>query len=146
MKRYCLAGMQTLVRFSRLGRGRRHLIARATMCLAMASAALAVLPFRRAIRFGSIPISNRGRDAIEDCLWAVEAAARRVPWRAMCIEKGLAAQRLLRRSGMDALLHYGIRHHPESGKLEAHVWVTVDGRSVIGGDQAAGFAEVAGYP
>jgi len=138
--------MQTLVRLSRLGRGRRHLLARATIWLAMASAALAVLPFRRAIRFGSIPLANRRSDDIEDCLWAIETAARRVPWRAMCIEKGLAGQRLLRRSGADARLHYGVRHHPENGKLEAHVWVTIEGRSVIGGQEAAGFAEVAAYP
>jgi len=64
----------------------------------------------------------------------------------MCIEKGLALQRLLRTSGTDARLHYGARHDPVSGRLEAHVWVTVDGRAVIGGEEAVGFAEVASYP
>jgi hypothetical protein len=64
----------------------------------------------------------------------------------MCIEKGLAVQRLLRQSGVDALLHYGAQQIPSSGKLQAHVWVTVGGDAVIGGEEAAGFAELARYP
>lgn len=123
------------------------LLARATIVLAFASAAVAFLPFRRSIRFGCVGANpGASRWSVEDCVWAVEAAARRVPWRAMCIEKGLAAQRLLRASGVDARLHYGARHGPDSAVLEAHVWVTVDGKSVIGGEQAKGFAAVASYP
>jgi hypothetical protein len=64
----------------------------------------------------------------------------------MCSEKGLAAQRRLRRGGIDARLHYGARHDPASGKLEAHVWVTVDGLSVVGGEEAKDFAELESYP
>ena len=71
--------------------------------------------------------------------------SRRLPWRTKCIEKGLAVQRLLRSGGVDALLHYGARH-AENGMLEAHVWVSVDGETVIGGDEAPGFAELAQYP
>jgi hypothetical protein len=64
----------------------------------------------------------------------------------VCIEKGLVVQRLLRGGGVDAILHYGARHNPDTSRLEAHVWVTVDGESVIGGAEATGFAEVAKYP
>jgi hypothetical protein len=64
----------------------------------------------------------------------------------MCIEKGLAVQRILRSSGVNAVLHYGARHHSETSRLEAHVWVTVDGRPVIGGEDAPEFASVATYP
>lgn len=135
-----------LVKLRRLDRGRRNLLVRSVAILSMASLAVALLPFRRAIRFGSVDVSNGSSDRADDIVWAVEAAARRVPWRAMCIEKGLAVQRLLRHSGVDARLHYGVRHHSQSGKLEAHVWVTVGGKVIIGGDEAPGFAEVASYP
>ena len=80
-----------------------------------------------------------------ECVWAVEAAARRLPWRTMCIEKGLAAQHLLRKSGVDARLHYGARHNPDCGKLEAHVWVSVDGKTIIGDQSPLQFAELATY-
>jgi hypothetical protein len=135
-----------LLRLRRLGRARRGLLLRAGLVLSLASAAIALLPFRRAIRLGSVDRDPGRSDRPEDILWAVEAMARRVPWRAKCIEQGLAVQRLLRRSGVNAQLHYGARHHPRTGKLEAHVWVTADGKTVIGGEEADGFAEVACYP
>jgi hypothetical protein len=133
-----------IVRFRRLDPGRRRLLARACVTLSVASAMVALLPFRRAVRFGCVPLGKKGPDA-DECIWAIEAAARRLPWRAMCIEQGLAAQRMLRRGGLDAVLHYGIRQPPPSGKLEAHVWVSVGGKAVIGGEAASGYAEVATF-
>src|SRR4051794_14435356 len=113
-------------RLQQLGRERRTLLARAAVTLSLASLAVALLPFRRAIRLSSVQLGTDDEHLrLDDCVWAVEAAARRLPWRAMCIEKGLAVQRMLRRGGIDARLHYGARHHPESRKLQAHVWVTV---------------------
>jgi hypothetical protein len=135
------------LKFQRLSRDHQRLCVHAATILTLASAAVALLPFRRAIGFGGVPLGDRPKSlGAEDCVWAVEAAARRLPWRTMCIEKGLAVQRLLRRSGVDASLHYGVRHRPNGGALEAHVWVTVDDRIVIGGEEAANFAEVASYP
>jgi hypothetical protein len=64
----------------------------------------------------------------------------------MCIEKGLAAQRMLRSGGVDAILHYGARYRPGSGQLEAHVWISVGGETVMGAEQAANFAELATFP
>jgi hypothetical protein len=138
---------ETFKRFHRLGQERQRLLVRAAVALSAASGAVALLPFERAIRLGSVPLGgNRKRLHGDDCVWAIEAAAWRLPWRTMCIEKGIAVQRLLRRSGTDARLHYGARHHPDTGKLEAHVWVTVDDQIVIGGDGADGFAEVGVFP
>jgi hypothetical protein len=135
-----------LTRFRQLSRERRRLLVRGTVILSAASAAVALLPFRKAVRFGSVSLGPRRAVSIEEIVWAVEAAARRLAWRTMCIEKGLTVQRMLRASGIDAILHYGARHHPDSRKLEAHVWVTVDGQDVIGGDEAANFAPLATYP
>jgi hypothetical protein len=135
-----------LTRFYQLPRRRREVLLRAVVVLTAASAAVAVLPFRTAIRFGLVPLGRRGTLTIDECVWAVEAAARRLPWRAVCIEQGLGAQRMLRAAGVDAVLHYGARHSEESGKLQAHVWVSVDGKTIIGGEEAAGFAEIATYP
>lgn len=135
------------LKFQRLSRERQRLCVHAATILTLASAAVALLPFRRAIGFGAVPLGDRPKPVrAEDCVWAVEAAARRLPWRTMCIEKGLAVQRLLRRSGVDASLHYGARHRANDGALDAHVWVTVNDRIVIGGEEAANFAEVASYP
>ena len=69
-----------------------------------------------------------------------------MPWRTLCIEKGLAVQRMLRRGGVDAVLHYGARRSVKTGELEAHVWVSVSGEIVIGGEEALGMPELARFP
>jgi len=135
-----------LMRFYRLSRQRRATLLRAVLTLTAASAAVAILPFRTAIRFGSIGL-KRGPDlTVEDCVWAIEAASRRLPWQTMCIQKGLAAQRLLRGRGVNAVLHYGARRTVGPAQLEAHVWVSIDDNTIIGGEEAPGFAEVAVFP
>jgi hypothetical protein len=136
-----------LLRLHRLGPARRLLLARATVTLSLASAAIAFLPFRISIRSGSATLRNRrARFDPDDCVWAIETAARRLPFRTMCIEKGVALQRMLRKEGIDARLHYGARKQRTSGDLEAHVWVTVGTRTMIGGAEAAEFTAVAIYP
>ena len=133
-------------RYQRLSATRRRLLPRAASTLTIASAAVALLPFRHAIQFGSIALRPPRDASPEDVVWAVEAAARRMPWRTVCLQKGLAVQHMLRTAGLDALLHYGARHEPTGRDLEAHVWVTVGGRAVIGGEGAGGFAAVATFP
>ena len=132
-------------RLRELGVERRRLLLRAAVLLSLASTAVALLPFRVAIRFGSVRLGRRA-GSVEQCVWAVEAAARRLPQRTLCIQKGLVVQRLLRSAGTAAILHYGARHNPRGGQLEAHVWVSVDGRIVIGGAEAPEFALIASYP
>lgn len=141
-----LASGQSFKRLHRLGRTRRGLLVRAALTLTAASAAVALRRFSSAIEFGAVGLKPSTGLPVPDCIWAVEAAARRLPWRTMCIEKGLAVQRLLRSAGVDAILHYGARIVPEPGKLEAHVWVSVGGEIVIGGEEAPAFAEIATFP
>jgi hypothetical protein len=142
------SGAPVVERFRRLSRERQSLLIEAAYELAVASAAVATLPFRRAIARGSTPLApvRSGAATVHSLVWAVETAARRLPWRSVCIEQGIAAQRMLRRRGIDARLHYGASNQGASGKLEAHVWVTVDRIPVIGGAEAERFAEIAAYP
>ncbi len=141
-----LAQAALLTRFRRLPRERRRALLGAFVVLAAASFAIAFLPFRTAIGFGSIPLRRRSETKSDDCVWAVETAARRMPWRTACIQKGIAVQRLLRSGGVDAVLHYGARYGGESEPLEAHVWVSVEGTGIIGHEEAPGFAEIAVFP
>jgi hypothetical protein len=141
-----MMSVRLLVRLRRLSREHMRLRVCASALLATASAGVSLLPFRYAIRFGCVPVPKKKQSSIEDIVGAVEAVARRVPWRTMCIEKGLVVQRMLRSSGVDAVLHYGARMNSKDGSLEAHVWVSVSGRAVVGGESAADYADVASYP
>jgi len=115
----------------------------------MASAVIKLVPFRHAVKWGArrVDASRHGDPTrlVGELRWGIEAAARRVPWRTVCFQKGVALQSMLRRRGIDARLHYGVRYEP-SEKLEAHVWVATADAIVIGGEQATNFEVVAIFP
>lgn len=129
----------------RIAAGDVRLFAEAWLRLAQASLALKMLPFERAMRPKRANLVGPVTDAeLNRLVWSIEAARRRSWLRAMCIEAGLALRSMLHSRGMPSTLHYGIRNIDGEG-LKAHVWLSVNGRIVIGGDTADEFAEVATF-
>lgn len=127
----------------------RRLLAEAVAALAVASFLIALVPFRKVASLARLPDQlppNPGEqlDRIKAVRWAVAASARRVPWRAKCIEQGFAAQWMLRRRAVPAVLHYGVAKR--DGSLAAHVWVRSGPNDVLGCENSAEFAEVAQFP
>ena len=68
---------------------------------------------------------------VKAIVWAIEAAARRIP-RASCLTQALAARVLLRWFGYSAHLCLGVAPN-EDGSLRAHAWLERSGRAVLGG-------------
>jgi hypothetical protein len=52
---------------------------------------------------------------------------------------------MLRRRHVGCALHYGVAREP-GGKLRAHVWVSVDGCVLMGGEEAPRFSCLATFP
>jgi hypothetical protein len=137
-------------RLHRLSAGDWLLAAEALGELVRASLAVALLPFRDVAAAASqAPVrTNRlpdDPDLPRRIRWAVDAWGGRVPWRAVCFQRGLAAHRMLRRRGCPSRLHYGVAQEEAKG-LSAHVWVSLEGRPVIGGEEAANFTCLATFP
>ena len=115
--------------------------------IALGVAAMAVkLPFRLVVRLMSL---NRGASSVDDLaasdvIRAIKRASRRVPWRTVCLDEGLASHWMLRLRGIQSVLHYGIGSGPE--ELTAHVWVTLEGKILIGAEEAGRHALVASFP
>ena len=131
----------------RLGPSEWLLLAEALATLAVASMAIALLPFRQVAAAASTrrrDAGPAGADSVARARWAVQAWSRRVPWRTVCFQRGLALHWMLRRRGIGSVLLSGARRDGEG--LAAHVWVDVDGETVIGGEEAAGFACLARFP
>lgn len=142
-----MARAPTFHRLARLGWRNQLLLVEAGLVVTIAALLVAAAPFRAAIRTGSRGL-GRAHGNVADLsrvAWSVSRVAGAMPWRALCLEQGLAAQWLLRRRGFDAVLHYGIGR-ATGRELAAHVWVSVDGETVIGGDPDGHFAEVVSYP
>ena len=117
----------------------------------VAHLAIAVLPFRNVGLLAARPIrgpkiSNQARaNKVRRVRWAIIASAARVPWRALCIQQGLAAQFMLRRRGIPSVLYYGAAQDDRDG-LSAHVWVRDGDVDVIGGEIADRFTVLATFP
>ena len=137
-----------LARLGRLSGRDRLLLAEALLALASARFALRTLPFKTvADRAARPPARRTPSDPEADILrtrWAIRAAARRVPFRAMCLEQGLAACALLGRRGIGCTLYYGVRRSPDAG-LQAHLWVRAGERDVIGTEGLEAFSLLAAY-
>lgn len=134
-----------LARWRRLPPGRRRLLAEAAAELVRARLMLRLRPFQRIVEGAARPLAAAADPLSgEQIASEVETAARHLPWTPVCFDLGLAVQRMLRRRGRDAILHYGIGH--DGPNLVAHVWVSLDGTTLIGGEQAPTVREVACYP
>jgi hypothetical protein len=139
------------VKFCRLTWQSRLLLLEAVLWLAVARLAAAVLPFRnigflaaRPVRRSKPPDQVRLKKAGR-IRWAIVATARRVPWRALCFQQGLAAQLMLRRRGIPSVLYYGATQAEQSGLL-THVWVRDGDVDIVGGEIAYRFAVLATFP
>lgn len=64
--------------------------------------------------------------------WAIGAAAARVPWRADCLVRAMAAHRWLRRYHCRPQFFLGVQIH-KIGHFQAHAWLRCDGVAVTGG-------------
>jgi hypothetical protein len=75
---------------------------------------------------------------------AVTACCRRLPWRALCMEQGVACARMLSRRRYPVALHYGAAMR--GSELEAHVWLVSGELDVVGCDIADQFVRLARFP
>jgi hypothetical protein len=123
------------------------LLAEAGAAILAASLAVRLVPFRNlAERLTRGGAGAPTADA-ETVYWlrrAVLAWARRLPWRTLCFEQGLAAFVLLRRRGLAATLHYGAA--TIGGELKAHVWVTSGKTEVVGCENKEDYGLLARFP
>lgn len=145
-----MAGESPWTRWRRLGWADRLLLAEALATVALASLAIALLPFRRLAGLldrirGERPMPEELRErTIRRCRWAVQATASRMPWRAVCFQRGMALHFMLRRRGIATTLHYGLCQD-ETG-LSAHVWINDRERVLIGGEVTQTYTAVTSFP
>lgn len=134
-------------RRARLGASDWLLLGEGLVALAVASVAIRLLPFRKVAaaasrrKGGAIPDEAR----LRKLRWPVNAWGKRVPWRAVCFQRGLALHWMLQRRGIASRLHYGVAPTGEEG-ISAHVWISVGGRDWLGGEEAARFQCLAIFP
>jgi hypothetical protein len=117
--------------------------------LVVATLELAIARSRLATSHQSVLLADRGAvprpdqvreaaDRVQRVRVAIARASRRVPWRSDCLVQALAAQRWLRRTGVETALCVGVSGETAS-QFEAHAWL-MHGDDVITGGEVGGFA------
>jgi hypothetical protein len=107
------------------------------MRLIWARVLLRVLPFRRLTSLLSLPVQQSALSGAErgqlrgDVCWAIDKAAKFLPGRTVCFPRGIVAQVMCRKRGIDTIMYYGAAVDPAEG-LRAHVWVQDGGFGVVG--------------
>lgn len=130
---------------------RRVLLVEAAFDLILARFALRVLPFRRLKPFLARcvkrpEVSGPARKRLRaDVVWAIGAAARRLPGKVVCFPRAIVAQAMLRRRGVGTTLYYGVTTLTEPGPT-AHVWVQDGDEGVVGFGQKSWYRVLACYP
>ena len=139
--------MSFLARVAQLGWRDRLLLGEAMLCLTIASLLIALRSFRSVALF-----MTKGRKSAEPApapaarriAWALNACANRVPWKALCFQRAVAAHMMLRRRGWGSVINYGIRRE-DDGALAAHVWARSGNVDVIGCENADEFQLVTSF-
>ncbi|MDH4132846.1 MAG: lasso peptide biosynthesis B2 protein [Gemmatimonadota bacterium] len=127
---------------------RRDLVEAAALCT-VAGVLIRVLKFRRlAPRLGRhMAVSPAERDEatspqVAGVRWAIEAAARHLPWRPVCLPQAVAAQWMLRRRGIPSTLYLGA---DPARAYDAHAWVRAGTTIVTGGPLEERFTVVSSF-
>lgn len=80
----------------------------------------------------------------EEVRRAVLTAARRLPWKTLCLPRAVAAKWLLQRRGYSSTIQLGVG--TRDARLHAHAWLSIDGETLIGGAEAAGLEPILNRP
>jgi len=145
-----------LVRFGQIDNRRRLLLVEAAGWLLLARLALLFVPFPWIARhLGAFVPPEEARAAqdrwphsqdrvalAERVGWAVTRAARHVPFKAVCLPQAIAARVMLKRRGVESVMHFGAARGQDK-PLDAHAWLDAAGVEVTGYPVGREFAEIA---
>lgn len=121
-------------------RGRLGLPLEAVLCLALARLACLFLPFQRTLtllglrlcpRDTARPLSPAPNPRARAVGLMVTHMAKRMPFRAVCLQQSLAAVLMLKRRGLPVDVCLGVARDA-GGALVAHAWSQCEGHPVTG--------------
>lgn len=135
-----------------LSAAEQRLAVEALIVLAFCRAVLALLPFRIAMRWLGLRLTERIAIAGEreaqmppspaaDIGQALLRASSIAPFRAVCLQQALAAALMLRWRGQQVEVYFGLAKD-STGSLIAHAWSKSQGGVVTGGQQMPDYTPI----
>jgi hypothetical protein len=141
--------MRRLRSLGRLPAGDRVLLLEAATLLAVARVLVHTVKFERfATRLGSHGAQSAEEESAsalavaQRVRWAVETAARNIPFEAVCLPQAIAGKLMLRRRGIASTLYLGVARDPD---LKAHAWLRAGPLIVTGAKGRLGFSVISTF-
>lgn len=127
------------------------LLLEAAVLVSLTELAVHFLPFRWLVRFagtlrGETPATEPPQHLaqVRRIRWAVQAAARHLPWECRCLAQALVGQILLAQHGIAGTLYLGVRRDAH-GATSAHAWLRSGTIYVTGGRGHGHFQVIATF-
>ena len=125
--------MVRVIRFLKSSSRERSVLLRSLMWVTLYRTGLSMLPFRVTKKWtvdsSAAVATTYDEKVVTEIVRGVRFASRFVPY-ATCLTQALAARKLLRDAGQVAELKIGVAK--STGDFEAHAWLEIDGRIVLG--------------
>jgi len=125
--------MTRVLKFFNVSARERSILIRSFVWVTLFRIGLSVLPFSATKKWtidNDEPIStDHDRQTVIEVVRSIRVASRFVP-HATCLTQALAARKLLEHYGQRAELKIGVTK--SNGDFEAHAWLEIDGRIVLG--------------
>jgi len=128
--------MKSLIKFLNLPHLEKKLFCQVLLTVCVIRAGLWVLPFKWVKRYLAINNSAKSQDDSADWIVItsvtnkVKTCSRFVPY-ATCLTQALTTHSVLNRQGASSELKIGVAKDG-NGKFEAHAWLEVNGKIIIG--------------
>lgn len=129
---------------------RQKLLFEAAFYMLFARFLIAVVPFRYLSMMleikpkGTLTTNINSTEIAQQISWAIECAARNLPFTLVCFPQGIAAYLMMQRRRLDVTLFYGI--NSKHRDLSSHVWVKHGNNCVIGCEQSNDYIVIMSYP
>src|SRR5438105_1457097 len=131
--------MRKAVKVLRLPLKNQALLLETLVLLALARAAVLLLPFRWVAKVLGKEAAQTSEQADPAQAWRIRRvgimiykAARHVPWTSQCLDQAIAAKIMLARRGIPTTVYFGVKTDPD-GQLAAHAWLRSGTYYVTGG-------------
>ncbi len=124
-----------------LPRRRKSLLVEALVCLIRADLRIRKRPLKAVTdTLGTeqnpshVTLDKSQLDAALDVGHTIEMIAKNMPWSVLCMPQAVAVKWMLQRRGIPCTLYFGTKGDRRAdNSLEAHAWVAIDNRIIIGG-------------
>jgi hypothetical protein len=140
-------------RFLALAPPRRRLLLEAAVSLVRARLDILFVPFpRMARRWGALhepgplaSVSEQEAATAREVAWAIDWAARLLPFRLVCLPRAVAAWHMLARRQIGCRIHFGAQRIAGEKSLRTHAWVKAGSIEVTGVPESYTCAEIGYY-